>query len=107
MQRTYHGAVTQPHQALLREKVLAPEWILYLPNGQGRAELKDPMSCDSVGSEILSALTTLLGRFGRHCHPMPRCSHAATVFIEDSNVQRKLGRWHSSSMTLMTAEMNR
>lgn len=69
--------------------------------------LEDPMSCDSVGSEILSALMTLLGQFGRHCHPMPRCSHAAMEFIEDSNVQRKLGRCHSSLMTSVTAKMNR
>lgn len=37
--------------------------------GQGCAQ--GPLACDLAGSEILSALMTLLGRFGSHCHQCP------------------------------------
>lgn len=79
-------------------------WILFPPfrGGQGRALLKDPISCDSTGSEMLSVLITLLGQFEIHCHSEPEYSYAATEFIEDNNFQKRPGKWHSL-YTLMTA----
>lgn len=56
---------------------------------------KDPKACDLAGSEILSALMTLLGQFGSHQHQCP------TILMQLWNLLRtKLFRGGSDSGTL-------
>ena len=43
-----------------------------------------------MGSEILSALMTLLGQLESRHRPAPRYSYAATEFIENSDIQSRL-----------------